>query len=72
MAERFCVNLDPNLRDGVAREARASNRTVPKQIDWILARWLAQRAIAQSAAAINKQPAQVDRLTASLARMNGE
>jgi hypothetical protein len=40
MAERFCVNLDPNLRDGVAREARASNRTVPKQIDWIVGRGL--------------------------------
>jgi hypothetical protein len=48
MALRFVVNLDPNLRPLIEREARAHGRTVPKQIERVMWTWLNQKAIARS------------------------
>jgi hypothetical protein len=48
VSERFCVNLSAHLREGVEHEAKLAHRTVARQIDFVLERWLAQRAIARS------------------------
>jgi hypothetical protein len=71
MSARFGVQLDPKLRDSIAREAEAQGRTVPGQINWILSRWLNNLAI-QRSKAMQQQQSPHDALTASLMKINGD
>jgi hypothetical protein len=70
MAEHFIIRLDPSLRDAVEREAKTQGRTVPKQVDHVLRRWLNGLAMQRSKGQQQQSPH--DALTVSLMKINGD